>query len=1280
MKKIKNPFINNKWLEKHLKEIKTKAGPRYTPELNVELPISEVFEVLSRTSKFYDEVRKHYGNLIRETRHFFGKDEVKDMQGLYNSLEEELKKIFALLENTKEYNTDPIHWYEIDKYAKKTENSILGLTKELREYKEIIKEKKEKSIESKTKRAEYEIHHLFKIHKELQYFIEFASGIKGKLSNHPFLLLTGEAGIGKTHLLCDIVKNRITSNLPAMLIFGEFFKENINIWQQIINQLNLLPDIDSKEKFLGKLNEAGKNSQCRSLLIIDALNETIPPSFWKKNLKELAEEIKKFPNIALIISIRSGFEEEILSKEIKKKFIEVRHEGFSFKEWEAVIKFFNEFLLPLPEVPLLLPEFQNPLFLLLFCKAFQRRENKRKQIFRGHEGFTYIFENYVDSVAKKIEDDFGILHAPRKNIWDTVIEKIAEEMINKGTDRISEQRLVEIIKSIHPHIEIGEFIKTLDRNLLLVKIPRYSNDFDKIEGYDYRFPFQKFSDHLIIRYLLKKCKAEKKDPKDFFKENTSIAKLLKRNYGLIEALSIQYPEWFKGKEVFEIAPYLRNSHYICEAFIESLIWRRPNAFHKNTIKKISLFLRKKVLDSVLEKNKDYDDYFIYPECTYKLLDALLSVASVPNHPLNANFFHTHLIKRSTPQRDAWWSTFLHFQYGQRNAVERIIEWSWSDYDKSHIKDKSIFLLSIALVWFLTTPNRAIRDKSTKALVSLLQDRIYLLPELLEKFKDINDLYVLERLFTVAYGCVLRNKDDLKNLGKLSQYVYINIFSDNNPPVHILLRDYARGIIEAALRRCTDLRIDENKINPPYESDWPQYLPSDNETKEYEYNYQSDSFKDYYWSKNTIISSMQPEHNTIGGGSYGDFGRYVFQSALSYWDTGRITIQQLSNLGVKIIFNELGYDVELHGKFDRYLSKNYYDRRTHKFERIGKKYQWIALHKILALVSDHFSLKKEHWNNIRKEYKGPWEPDIRDIDPSLLIKNDKHLKKSINLKSWFSVAKGYDAWKKEIKSIAWLEMKDDLPDPSSIIQIIDNNGQEWLTLEGSIKWEEETPPEFKKYQIPIRELQYLIKSYIIKKKDFNKILKWTKKQSFGEGRIPESNEFYGVFLGEYPNSLAFEDLRDNFNIWTQEEQELDNLPAPVVVTSDIYLSEFSPDCSYDSSIYIKFPCKLLVSEMQLNHKFIDGRWFNKNEKLVALPTNIFEESPFSALLIRKNYLKEFLNERKYTIFWILLGEKQIIGKSVNYNDYKGRLIINGVYYSDLDKIDYLVGRFNCKFEK
>ncbi|RLF31438.1 MAG: ATP-binding protein, partial [Thermoplasmata archaeon] len=595
------------------------------------------------------------------------------------------------------------------------------------------------------------------------------------------------------------------------------------------------------------------------------------------------------------------------------------------------------------------------------------------------------------------------------------------------------------------------------------------------------------------------------------------------------------------------------------------------------------------------------------------------------------------------KRDAWWSTFLHFQYGRRDSVERIIEWALSSYDKSHVNNTSIFLISTALAWFLTTPNRFIRDKSTKALVSLLQHRLHLVPKLLERFKNLNDIYVLERLFAVAYGCVLRNQDDLKNIKKIAKWTYDNIFKDDKPPVHILLRDYARGIIEVALRKGINLKVDKTKINPPYKSNWPKRIPPDDEIKKYKFDYNSKDFKKYFWSQNSIIYSMQPEHSTIIG-MYGDFGRYEFQSALQRWDTRKVSIQQLSNLAVEMVFKDLGYNVELHGRFDRYL--DYYfnrGREAHKPERIGKKYQWIAFHKILALVSDKFPLKKDFWAKEYKKYIGPWEPYVRDIDPTFLIRNDDHLKKSLSINLWKAKIQSYNVWNFEKNTLKWLKTKKDLPAPKHIIQIKDDNNQEWLILEGFIKWEEETPPEYEKYEISIRELWYWVKSYIVKKEDLDKIFKWSKKQNFWGRWMPESHEFYEVFLGEYPSSVAFENLRNNYNIWIDEIWgENRSLPSPIVVTDDIYLNEFIYDCSHDGTVTVKLPCKWLVNKLKIKQKYVDGRWFNDKGGLVCLPTKIFEENFLSALLIKKNFLCEFLKENNYGIFWILLGEKRLIG--------------------------------------
>ncbi len=129
----------------------------------------------------------------------------------------------------------------------------------------------------------------------------------------------------------------------------------------------------------------------------------------------------------------------------------------------------------------------------------------------------------------------------------------------------------------------------------------------------------------------------------------------------------------------------------------------------------------------------------------------------------------------------------------------------SPEDKSHIDDEPIRLSGTALAWLLTTSHRYLRDGATKALVNLLTERIHVLEQIIHKFLDVNDPYVLERLLAVAYGCVMRSMDN-NAIGELAQNIYEWIFKNGEPPPHILLRDYARGVIELALCRGIALNI------------------------------------------------------------------------------------------------------------------------------------------------------------------------------------------------------------------------------------------------------------------------------------------------------------------------------------------------------------------------------------------------------------------------------------------------------------------------------------------
>lgn len=1277
-----NIFLDKNWQKLHITKIKNKAGPRYTPELNVELPIVEIFDGISRTKYFYCSICEHYGKLTRAFGNVSRKYENHEAQELYKNIKTEFSQLSKTLSKIKSYDTKRIPWDQINKRIQKTNEILWKLLGQLREEKDRVEKQKSGEVLNKpqsiSERLGADIHYLYETQKELRFFEELSSSTKAKLSNSPFLLLTGAAGAGKTHLLCNLIENRLKKELPAVLVFSELFGTSDEPFRQIMWQLGLKKI--SKDQFLSLLNNAGEQLGCRAILAIDALNETRQRNFWKRNLKKVVDAMKKYPHLALVVSIRTGFEREVITEKLKGSFICEEHRGFKKVEWEAISKFFKKFHLPLPEIPLLMPEFQYPLFLLLFCKAYQSRTRKnegkkQKQVFRGNEGATYIFESFVDVVSKKITKQFNIPNSPDKNIWDIIIEKIAERMANKNDDRISEDELIALIEKAYPLIDHGNLIKELERNLLIVKVPRYSKEKNDYNGFDFRFSFQKFSDHLIGRYIFKKYEQEfgkgnknLQTAKKFFSKRRKLGKFLANpwNKGIIEALSIQCPEHLNGCELVEVAPYLKGSNVAQEAFIESLIWRKPTAFsedRKNTLAYIN---------SEIIKTKSGHN---------SLLNAFLTIAPVPNHPFNADFLHKHLSRFSMAVRDSWWSTFLHYQYGEKGAVDRLIEWGWSEQDKSHINDESIRLCSVALIWFLSTPNRFLRDKATKALVALLTNRLSVVLELLKQFKDVNDPYVVERLYAVAYGCAIRSKNDSVGLKNLSQWVYDEIFKDGNPPVHILLRDYARGIIEVALRQNISLRIDERRIIPPFNTKWPSRFPSCKTIKKYEFDYKDKDFKDYYWAQNTIIYSMQPEYSEIS--MYGDFGRYVFQRALFYFSKSmHITMQKLSNWATKRVF-DIGYDVNLHGNFDITLNRYYnLGRSEHKFERIGKKYQWIALHELLALSSDHFQIKDEAgWLEEKTlPYKGPWQLSVRDIDPSCILKEFPNIKPENVPNFKWEVQNQYNVWHKNSSHSAWLKNSRDLPDPRKIIEFVDEQGIAWVALKVFVEWQEETPPEQEKYNLSTRRLWYMIKSYLVRATDKDKVFEWTKQQHFMGRWMPESHEFYNVYLGEYPWTSAF--LYHNIPYyhhdgWTDRAENI-KIPAKILVTDDQYLSSGSSiDCSTNEAIRVQLPTKFIVDKMKLSQDYVDGRFFDKNGNLVVFDPRVFEDNAPECVLIRKDKLCDFLKRKGYALFWTLLGEKNIICEKTVGQQF-GRLEIDGAY--TLNEKDQIVGIKRSSFKK
>ena len=65
MMKHRKRVLDSDFYKNRYKKIINLAGPRYSPETNIDLPLSDIFHSLCRTKEFYNEIRKMTGLILK---------------------------------------------------------------------------------------------------------------------------------------------------------------------------------------------------------------------------------------------------------------------------------------------------------------------------------------------------------------------------------------------------------------------------------------------------------------------------------------------------------------------------------------------------------------------------------------------------------------------------------------------------------------------------------------------------------------------------------------------------------------------------------------------------------------------------------------------------------------------------------------------------------------------------------------------------------------------------------------------------------------------------------------------------------------------------------------------------------------------------------------------------------------------------------------------------------------------------------------------------------------
>ena len=1280
--------LSKAWLEGRLKEALENLGDRYTPEMHVDLPIAKRLSALVRDSSFW--------------RHL---SETPNLPSVGDKASE-LKQ----LEHDTRATLEPI--VEQIKASCRRKTFLIGS--------EEVRLKLSKLEENA---SEFKMDDLNR--DDVNAYYQFQSGIRAfdrhiydsfiEIAEHNTVFVVGEGGSGKSHLLADFCARCQESEIPAVLLLGQHFVRGA-VWPQIRAMLGF---DGSDDEFLGALDAAGQASGSRALLAIDALNEGAGSAIWPDQLAGLIERVTQYPHIGMVVSCRSTYEKRITRNLKDGKAIRVTHHGFAGHEEKAAQIYMDKRGIARPSAPMLAPEFSNPLFLSTICNALQRRGETTFP--KGLRGVSSIFDYYFESVCEGIERELDL--DPAQHIVARALSKLIEEILASDRMNILYQDAVKIADTFCPSQGLAErslVTKLISAGVLANDI-HYTGEEDGRGEEVVRVTYERYLDHLRANQFID-AHVQADNPAQAFRLRGSFRKIVEDQpyleRGFIEALSVQIPERF-GSELWNLIEWKEGEEEdwaiqrcLQDAFAESLLWRDPDATSKETVE---------LLNTALGGMSD------------RTFDTLVKVTTEPGHALNATLLHRNLYRMELAERDSIWSTWAarHWhrpEEGSQCALWVLVHWAWIA-DKRKVEEERLWLASLTLSWALSAPKRELRDKATKALVSLVGSNAHLMRRLLLTFDDVDDFYILERLYCVAYGVAMRSPTP-EVVEPLARTVGNRVFRSIERYDHLLLRDYASGILQLAGR----LNVLPKKFSiedalPPFRSEWPldDVAPSTIE-----------ALRDEMWG---VHSSVM--------GPLGDFGTYIMDDVFKFSPTGLAikspeTWEQLRKqfeerlaeqnpAGLKALhayekaqqdehdarmrasdgtimrlvkqkssgtlqlkteskrprkdaksvaekakrklelattkldkllsegdtetsrWLQRGHRSRTLAKFSRrkamrWVVKNVadtgwtkkrfesferthassYGRNEHNSERVGKKYQWIAYHQLLARISDH--CHHLNWNDEPTPFMGAWQLGRRDIDPSYLVPDKEKDERAV--KAWWEVPLPDVSGKlAPDEASAWIADLSDLPpDFAGVERRAPCSNDTWLAIDT-----DSTARGTNDFVGDYRLMTSWVTAVLIHKSDIKSALRQMKGKDLSGFFTHQNSDGEDAFLGEHPWHPTWATTDEAFSAHKPLSSDISmrcHFPCQSYARGGGY------DHSMSEAVKLTLPSKFLVRELELQFDFDRYCYSSSEGQIVWLDPRAAHHDGATAL-IKKDVISPWLISNNCSLLWVVTTQKQFI---------------------------------------
>jgi hypothetical protein len=965
-------------------------------------------------------------------------------------------------------------------------------------------------------------------------------------------LLTGPAGSGKTHSIVSFAKRRLTKGGYSLVLFGEDF-DNAEPWEVIRNKLGFGCDI-GRDKLLDCLQASAQRNDKSFIIIIDALNESAKIKKWKNKLPEIIQQCKGHDRIKIAVSTRDIYSNLVVDERFPG--YAYNHIGFTRNFHEVLSSFSKRYDIENEITPLFTDELRNPLLLHLIFKTHKAESTQFIDI--SSEGFTALFDKHLKHINGALRDRLDYVNP--KNLVKSSMLALANSMAESPNQPVNWASAVNCLKCIiGEELSSEKFINELINEQLLIISATEDDDFI------IRFGYQRFGDVLRATSLIESCKIDGEF--EIAELSNKVAKFTCENQGVIEALASCLPEQVAVEIThpeLNIDPDLSYKY-----FINSLTWRSRKSINYSIEEHIHSALRVGGL---------WQDVF----------ENLFKVFLIPDHYLNAsNWFKEFQWHQSSLSRDTYLSIALSDSYDKKGAIWLLIELT-SNIEESHWPKESYNLAASALLWCCSATDRRVRDQATRSLTLLFKNHPYTFDYAVQIFDGCNDDYIQESLIIAIYSATLISQHSLEEIiFPLNIYIHCNQETSN-----ILIREHTTLLMQLLDRQGYDISsITKQFVNHAIPKTWPVL----------------DDVQDLL-SLEKLPSSMKLWGDSLAP----DFWRYIVESKLRNFDLKSLGItneniacwimNQALELGYPGYQNQaLGHDLATLYKYGTGRAKPGYA------ETIGKKCYWIAVHRLIGLLSNNVPVTKSKWEPQLKSTR-LWSLGLRKLDTTDI--------RELMFNDIYPVANNFNQIKKfETNDIDnWLEI-DDLYLAENTIILKDEDMIEWVNLSFSSDSNTKLDEDDVSYN---SSNLYGLVSYSGYFVDAAHI------SSF-EPYNHSSNHCYQIYFGEYPHSPALDQcIVEQDTVISDDIREFGCIE---LLRGGEWEYDYS---SNDKQSSIIMPSPNIIQTMGLVWDNNNG-WLDKDNKLATLS---FSGKTDSGLFIRKDILDQFL---------LLTGKSLVIAK-------------------------------------